>query len=241
MNKQLFTRTISKGQLICQIDGTKIRFTLDGQEVKERSIAFINTVDELKDKKFATEIYQKLKAIGANAVWNYQVALFNNEADIIDATVKQALKEKEEAEEQIIRDTDIIVTKTLYNGAPANAENNKFEWFHGQQDFLICKKSGRSIYQMAYMRKSEFGSDNITDEETKADVCSFWNDLSLIQKFAEKEYSRKKTEKEKLENAQRGENPWTKGLSHEEIKLKAKEWDNINNEGGEGYNPYYHW
>ncbi|MDQ2077465.1 hypothetical protein [Marinimicrobium sp. ABcell2] len=92
-----------------------------------------------------------------------------------------------EAEQKQLEGSDILVTETQYNGAPAKAENDKFSWFHGRSDYLTCKASGRAIsrrsntlrgpkYQMAY---------NI-DESTIVAVRRFWSDLELMEKYVEK-------------------------------------------------------
>ena len=236
MIKQIFERATKKGTLICQIKGTEIEFFLNGNKIKKQSIAGINSVESLADKKFAKDIYNQLIAAGANAIWNYQVALYDDEADKIETAIKQARKEQRETEEQMIKNTDITVTEKLYNGAPAKAESEKFRWFFGQRDFLICKATGKAIYQMAYMRQNEFGSDNITDKATIAAVRKFWRDLRLVEKYAEEAYEQKQDEKEQTEFYEN--NPRLKGLTLSEIRQKEKEWDDLYNEGGEGYNPY---
>lgn len=241
MNRVVFERKTSKGSLSCQVKSRylsqvnfEVEFYLDGVQIKKDYSAGIAmnilSVEFLKDKAFASELYPKLIELGATALWNGQVALYGNEPELIEYALEQAKKEREAEEDQQLRETDIVVTKRLYNGSPAEAENEFFSWFWGQSDTLKCKKTGAFIYQC----------QGLSHEALQA-ARKFNSDLALIIADAEKSYAKAQQEKEQAERNNRGENPWTKGLTKEEIQRKAKEWDDINNEGGEGYNPYYHW
>lgn len=232
---ELFSRKTDKGMLICKMNGTEVEFHLEGSKIRRQSVAEIEPVESLEGKEIHKELYEKLLKVGANAIWNYQIALYNDEMDIINNAIRKAKEEKRQAEKTQLENTDIVVKGTLYNGTPKRAENAKFSWFFGHNDFLTCKKTGRSIFQMAYMR-DEGGSDAITDPEMVASIRRFWDDLHLIQKTAEATYEKKQREKDKAEYYRN--NPRLAGLSLSEIKAKEKEWDNLHNEGGKGFNPY---
>ena len=89
---------------------------------------------------------------------------------------------------------------------------------------------------MTYLKKESFGSDPITDENTETAVRVFLNEINALTKTAESNYKNTALENEKTEFYKN--NPRLKGLSKEEIEHKAAEWDELNYEGGEGFNPY---
>ena len=241
MNKVIFERQTSKGNLVCQVKSRylsqvnfEIEFYLDEVQIKKNysmGMAMnIVPVEYLKDKAFASKIYPELIKLGAVALWNGQVSLYGNEPELIKNALEEAAEQRRHEEEQQLRATDIVVSKHLYNGSPAEAENGSFSWSCHADGSLKCKKTGEFIYHCQGLEGHELQV-----------ARKFLRDLSLIQKDAEKAYAKAQQEKDQVELEKRGENPWTKGLSLEQIKCKAKEWDDINNEGGEGYNPYYHW
>lgn len=239
-SKLVFARETKNGLLSCYtqdsyMNGVCIAFFIGDKEIKQQSIAFINTTESLANEKYNKKIYDNLVEIGASAIWNYQVALFGNEADLIRAALKTAKENKIAEEMKQISESDIVVTEKLYNGSPATAENSMFKWFFGQKSYLQCLSTNRSIYQMAYMNLP-FGSEPILDEATINAVKKFWSDLHLIQKYAEIDYAKQVEEKEKSNTSK--PNPRLDGLSKDEINIKAQQWDDINNEGGEGFNPY---
>lgn len=239
MNKVVFERQTSQGMLSCQVRSQQlsqedfvVEFFLDGKKINKNYHAGIAlnilSVDFLKDKAFASELCSKLLEVGATAVWNGQVALYGDEPEQIQLALELAQKERAEEEALQLKETDIVVTKRLYNGSPAEAENERFSWFWGQSSTLKCKTTGAFIYQCQGMEENDLRA-----------ARKFYAELRLIKNAAEKAYAQSQLEKERVAREKRGENPWTKGLSHAEIKRKAKEWDDINNEGGEGFNPYY--
>lgn len=126
----------------------------------------------------------------------------------------------------------ITVTKKLNNGSPAEAENSLFQWSHFSSEYLTCKTTGRAIYQMAYMRKNAFGSDPIIDPTIIESIRKFWKALDAIK--AESKIVHEKLETDRSDYI----NPRHVGLSTVEIDVKAQQWDEVINEGGEGFNPY---
>ncbi len=237
--KSVFRRnTANNKALECFIENTEVVFNLDGKRIRPQSIVGIDDIESLAKKPWATDLYQTLHAAGATHVWNLQVALYDDEADRIKAALTQAHAELEIERQTRIANTDIVVTKLLYNGAPAMAENDRFSWHFLQESFLLDKIEERAIYQMAYMRKQGMGSDEITDPDVVEAVRRFWDDLHLLQDDAEKRYEAKQAEKEKQEIKAFFNSPLVRGLSHAEIEHKAREYDEIHNEGGEGFNPY---
>lgn len=236
MGKQVFTRNTQHGVLVCQINGVNIEFLIDGKPIKCAFISSVRKVEEFANKPYYSLIYDRLIEAGANACWGLQVALYGDEADLIEAALVEAKAQALQDELHQLQMSDIRVTELLYNGAPAKAENALFSWFFGSSDSLLCKTTGRPIYQMSYLRY-EGGSDDITDPATVAAVRQFHNELSLMIKHAEKSYEQMQLKRDTVK-AFYQRNPRLDGLSCAEIAHKAKEWNDLNNEGGEGYNPY---
>lgn len=238
MSTVLFSRTTERGDLECRLNGVEPEFYLNGEQIKKTSIAGIHSIDYLAGKQGYAAMFEQLQQVGANAVWNLQVALYGNEAERIEAAVAIAKEQAHQDELAQIADSDIEVTQTLYNGTPAMAENPLFRWHFMNADTLFCKVSGRAIYQMSYLRY-EGGSDDITDPDTKAAVLRFHHELDLMKKHAETAYEDKQTARLRAEAEDfYARNPRLKGLTKAEVDCKAEEWDRLYNEGGEGYNPY---
>lgn len=238
MNKQIFTRTTQQGVLVCQVNGTDIEFLLDGEPIKRPSVSGVMRTEELAGKPHYSLVYDQLKEAGANACWGGQVALYGDEAELIELALVEAKAQALLDEQRQLDASDIVVSETLYNGAPAKAENALFSWFFGNADSLLCKTTGKTIYQMHYLRY-EGGSDDITDPATVAAVRKFHNELSLMTKHAVMAYEERQMARLREEAAAfYDRNPRLKGLNRAEIASRAQEWDSIHNEGGEGYNPY---
>lgn len=124
---------------------------------------------------------------------------------------------------------NLTITETLYDGSPAKAESDLFSWFWGQDGYLQERATGRCIYQCAYMREHEFGSDPVS-QETKAAVIGFWAALRAEQERARKAYEAQIEAEMAKEDAER---------SKVADKDKAIAYDNLQNEGySDGYNPY---
>lgn len=218
----VFSRQTSKGELLCTIEETEVSFFLNGNKIKEKSIAGIVPVESLKDIPLYKELYRKLKESGANHVWNYQVALYGDEAEIIKKEQKKARKKRQQIFEEQIKTSSIVVSEYLYNGAPAKAENNLFDWFVGFPNDLVYKKTGKSISHMAS-----------PTPEMINEINRFFSDIRILTQSAEKEYERIKLEQAKSEC-----NSNLVGMTRSDAEKKAQEWDNIYNEGEEGYNPF---
>ena len=227
--KTVFSKTTDKGVLTCKVSGTGIYFDLNGKEIKKKSIAGIVPIEKLKGEKFAAAIYPILVEKGAVAMWNYQVALYGDEPQKIAEAQKESIKEKREQAEaekvRVLAQTDIVFTGI------GKAENERFSWFWGQQDFLFDKKVGRMIYQMAWMKTDSFGSDLLPDDDAEL-VRKFFYELSILHSANNKKIEEKEQEKQ-------DDTPCAyDGMTEAERRKKEKEYDNLYNEGGEGYNPY---
>lgn len=81
---------------------------------------------------------------------------------------------------------NVVITETSLNGLPYKAQSNdgRYQWFTGQESYLMDTVVDRAIYQMSYMRKTEFGSDPLP-ADVKADALEFWRQLHAIQRTAE--------------------------------------------------------
>lgn len=230
--KTVFTRQTDKGLLTCKVSGTGIYFDLGGKEIKKKSIAGIVPIEKLKNEKIAEAIYPILVKKGAVAMWNYQVALYGDEPQKIAEAQEESIKEKREQAEaekaRVLAQTDIIITEKTQNGYPKKAENERFSWFFGQEDWLFDKQAGRMIYQMSWMNTDSFGSVPLPEEDIKL-VRKFFYELAFL-----------KAESKKQEQKQKQEEPPCayENMTEAERKKKEQEYDDLYNEGGEGYNPY---
>lgn len=122
---------------------------------------------------------------------------------------------------------EIKITKRDINGRPIEAESNLFSWMWLNDSYLHCKTTGKTICQMAYLRNT-FGSDPIADEATRNAILDFWEQLRAIDTAA-REQAEKAEYEAALAEAMR-QTP--------ERERKARAYDNLYNEGAEGYNPY---
>lgn len=80
---------------------------------------------------------------------------------------------------------ELVITETNYEGMPAkvHSADGRYEWFHGSDGYIFDSAAKRSIYQMSYMRRDEFGSDPLP-ADVEADARAFWNALRAAQKVA---------------------------------------------------------
>lgn len=74
----------------------------------------------------------------------------------------------------------ITITEQLSNGTIIQAQSGdgRYQWFSGQEGHIHDTLDGRSIYQMAYLKRPDegFGSDPLP-EDVAADVSAFWLEL----------------------------------------------------------------
>ncbi|RMG70571.1 MAG: hypothetical protein D6711_16975 [Chloroflexi bacterium] len=120
---------------------------------------------------------------------------------------------------------DFRITKRTTGGMPLEAENGEFKKLPSG-DFLLEKASGRVIYQMYYLEEQSPVPQNIRESAKE-----FWAQFFAAENAAKEEAARKEREaiKKELENAAKAE---------KSKKADRRRWDVINNEGGEGYNPF---
>jgi len=74
-------------------------------------------------------------------------------------------------------------TNISYTGTIHKAEDERFRWNFTSPSGLLDKKKGRMIYQMAWLKKTEHGSDDV-DDETRKLVLQFFVDLEIAKKQA---------------------------------------------------------
>lgn len=241
----VFERAADAGQLRCWIgEGylgkTEVKFALDGKPIDQQSIVGIQRISEIRDRLSdglrgpmrdrMRDIYHALEERNATGIWNLQVVLYGDEPDQIEAALEEAKKDVLAREETTIEESDIRVIETGPKGIPVAVDSERFSWRKfPNEGYLKEKATGRTIYQMAYLRPT-LGSDDIEDEEVIAAVRTFWHELDLITKHAEMDAERKERIAER--NAERPALGW------EETKRRERQWDLLHNEGGEGFNPY---
>ena len=126
----------------------------------------------------------------------------------------------------------VIVTQRHYDGSPQNAESSdgRFSWFAGQDGYINDKQAGRSVYQMSYMGKKMGESDPLPADVAQM-VLEFWAGLRAAQKEAED--ARMKRDIEEIEAT-----PRISDAERAARRKAEKEFDNLFNEGAEGFNPY---
>lgn len=120
----------------------------------------------------------------------------------------------------------ITFTYTVADRSVATAKTDRFSWFWGQDGYVIDKQAGRSIYQMGYIKPQGFGADPVPDD-VKQQVKAFFRAI-------EAENARLKAEREAADRAAIAAAP---RMTAERL-AKARRYDELMNEGGDGYNPY---
>lgn len=243
--KTIFNRKLKDGAVLtCFVDNNGFpnnipaaNFAVSGKLIKSKYFGKIKTLNELEtdlklcpNNKHTANIITMLKENNYDGIWEYKIPLYSSEIDAIKSALASAKAEKTANELKTLNATDIIVTEKVYDGTPKKAENDFFTWYFLSPDYLVCKKTGKIIYQMSYLR-SNGGSDAIIDTQVKDKVLKFWDELALITKHAEEKYETAETCALKLPNH-------LEGLTFKEIKEKEKVYDDVMNEGEEGFNPY---
>ena len=134
----------------------------------------------------------------------------------------------------MMKTSNLIVTQKDPRGIIRAVENDYFTW-HYIGKSMICKATGRVVYQMALMNKvgEGFGSEPITDPEMIEAVGYFIDEMEILVLDAEE---KAKTLQIKINQAE--DDARYGHLTVEQMAAKAAQWDAINNEGGEGFNPY---
>ena len=128
---------------------------------------------------------------------------------------------------------NIIVTERTATGGIAKAQSadGRFAWFHGQEDWLRDTAAGKSIYQMRWMRTEEMGSDPLPEEERQL-VRAFWAALEAAQ---QQPASEEAEERDVPAEAAPRYRPEVVGA---ERQRQQKIYDEVQNEGGDGFNPW---
>lgn len=75
----------------------------------------------------------------------------------------------------------IVITDQLRNGTvrASQSADGRYKWASTQPGYIQDAEAGRAIYQMAYMRKKEFGSDPLP-ASVATDVREFWAALNPL-------------------------------------------------------------
>ncbi|AVS68143.1 hypothetical protein C8245_22980 [Paracidovorax avenae] len=129
---------------------------------------------------------------------------------------------------------EIIITERHSDGTPANAQSKdgRYSWFWGADGYIKDSQAGRSIYQMAYL-KPGWGSDPLP-EDVERDARAFWAALREEEQRAKAVLEERRRVAHEAEMARlRADAP--KIAERERL---ARWHDEVQNEGGEGYNPY---
>lgn len=76
---------------------------------------------------------------------------------------------------------ELVVTEQKSNGIVLQAQSacGRYRWFSLQDGYIKDTVSGRSIYQMAYLKPTGFGSDPLPDDVAE-DVLNFWAALKPL-------------------------------------------------------------
>lgn len=123
----------------------------------------------------------------------------------------------------------ITITSRTETGMPATAETAAYTWFWGSPGYLHEIATGRAIYGMARMYKDRMGSEPITDESERQAITAFWSELRAEESRCKAQWD--------AACAARAEADERARIFPCDERL-AKRYDDVYNEGGEGYNPY---
>ena len=128
---------------------------------------------------------------------------------------------------------NIIVTERTATGGIAKAQSadGRFAWFHGQEDWLRDTVAGKSIYQMRWMRTEEMGSDPLPEEDRQL-VLAFWAALEAAQQQPASDEAEGRDAPTEAAPRYRPE------VVGAERQRQQKNYDETQNEGGEGFNPW---
>lgn len=128
---------------------------------------------------------------------------------------------------------NIIVTERTATGGIAKVQtaDGRFAWFHGQEDWLRDTAAGKSIYQMRWMRTEEMGSDPLPDADRQL-VLAFWAALEAAQQQPANDEAEERDVP--AEDAPR----YRPEVVGAERQRQEKIYDETQNEGGEGFNPW---
>lgn len=245
--QKIFERMTRNGQkLECFIKHTDISsgvvyqpcvtFFLDGQELRKQSMwefASIAVLREQAEKlkkagankagKGYAELADKLEKVGASDMWNLQIALYGNEREQIESELKTVSDNRLKQAENLIHENPQGIQYTLdaMNGI-ATADNDFFS-YHSLHKYEGCRP-----------KTAEF------NEQDRINFNLFIDCFNWLVERKNRAEQRKREAEEAAGFYER--NPHLKGLTPEEVKAKEREYDNIYNEGGEGFNPYrdYH-
>lgn len=223
----VFERKTNNGHLVCSVvtdnetvtdyQAVTVLMEIDGKQIEPVGSCGVNMID---DRCFTTNrtesssaVLDKLLKNNAVGCWGMGVALFGNEPELIQKAVDKAWIDRIAWQDKIIKEADITIIERSYNGAPRLAENEHFRWFSGQPDDL-----------------------QILTEQDSDSATIFRNAIYILSNRAEKAYEKRQIEKASGDYAE-----WRSkftGLSDAQLAEKAQEYDNLANEGGEGFNPY---
>ena len=128
---------------------------------------------------------------------------------------------------------NVIITERSTTGRAVKAvsECSRFEWFCGQQDWLYDKLAAKAVYQMRWMRTDEMGSDPLPEEDRQL-VRAFWAGLDAAQQQAASAAPEECDAQAEVAPRYRPE------VVGAERQRQERLYDNAQNEGGEGYNPW---
>lgn len=241
--QKIFERMTINGQkLECFIKHTDISsgvvyqpcvaFFLDGQERRKQSMWEFTSIAVLREQAAKLEkaganqaskgyasLADQMEKVGATDMWNLQVGLYGNEREQIESALKAVSNSRLEQAEKLIRENPQGIQYTLdaMNGI-ATADNDFFS-YHSLHKYEGCRPK--------------------TAEFNEQDRINFNLFIDCFNWLAERKNQAEQRKREAEEAAGFYErNPHLKGLTLEEVKAKEREYDNIYNEGGEGYNPY---
>lgn len=120
---------------------------------------------------------------------------------------------------------ELIINQRHSDGSVYSAQSadGRYSWFCGQDGYIHDSEAGRSIYQMAYLKTSGFGSDPLPADVVD-DVRGFWAALRAAEHV---------TPVPAVEPVEQ--------ISDADFlarRQREQAFDAVHNEGGEGFNPY---
>lgn len=256
----VFERTTKSNQLLkCTLkfcvfnDKHEPSFFIDGKEIKKKSAVSVKITEE-HNQPFSQELYNSLKEHSATHCWNCQVFLYADEAEKIEAACKAADEDKEKAERALVAKSDIKAKRIGHQKAFNGCENNFFEMNNYTQEYITHKESGWGVRWQRHGKSPRFVElykyDPVTkrtntktaNEETANLYEKFVFEYELIKKWTVRDYEKAEFERvvdeARQHDTDRRKRLGIEDMTVEQVRAKERAYDNIHNEGEEGYNPY---
>ena len=196
-----FAREFRDDRLECWIANESVLFTYRGTPIIDMTNTGILLREHIAKIPKLLQIYQMMVNDKAAAIWGYQVLITQAELTLINRLLLEAKSNQGLFAYSKMMLSDLVVTKTLDNGFPSAAEDNKYLWCPFIRGSLLCKKTNNKYAlfdSITNKEMSEFdparkyklkvylagSSDSllVNDEHLVDEVIEFYTTLDLHKK-----------------------------------------------------------